>query len=65
MIDGRPVPDISGLRKPIEIAQKLPDEVMSNLDKLSRFLGRHPDARGSVESHALLPVELLDAFPSE
>jgi hypothetical protein len=64
-VDGKPVPDISGLRKPIEIAQELADEVMNDLDKLSRYLGRNPDGRGSVEAHALLPSELWDAFPSE
>ncbi|MBY6059669.1 TerB N-terminal domain-containing protein, partial [Leisingera daeponensis] len=64
-VDGKPVPDISGLRKPVEIAQELADEVMNDLDKLSRFLGRNPDGRGSVEAHALLPSELWEAFPSE
>ena len=64
-MDGKPVPDISGLRKPIEIAQELADEVMNDLDKLSRFLGRNPDGCGSVEAHALLPSELWDAFLSE
>lgn len=64
-IDGKPIPDISGLRKPIEIAQEIADEVMNDLDKLSRFLGRNPDGRGSVEAHALMPTELWEAFPSE
>jgi len=64
-VDGKPVPDISGLRKPIEIAQELADEVMNDLDKLSRFLGRNPEGRGSVEAHALMPTELWEAFPSE
>ena len=31
----------------------------------SRFLGRNPDGRGSVEGHALLPTELWAMFPSE
>ena len=64
-IDGKPVPDISGLRKPVEIAQEIADEVMDELDKFSRFLGRNPDGRGSVEGHALLPAELWALFPSE
>ncbi|ABA79393.2 hypothetical protein GQF56_06010 [Rhodobacter sphaeroides] len=64
-VDGKPVPDISGLRKPVEIAQELADEVMNDLDKLSRFLGRNPDGRGSVEAHALLPSDLWETFPSE
>ena len=63
--DGKPVPDITGLRKPVEIAQEIADEVMDALDKLSRYLGRNPDGRGSVEAHALLPAELWQAFPSE
>ena len=37
--DGKPVPDISGLRKPVEIAQEVADEVIDDLDKLSRYLG--------------------------
>jgi tellurite resistance protein len=64
-IDGEPVLDISGLRKPIEIAQEIADEVMDDLDKFSRYLGRNPDGRGSVEAHALLPGELRQMFPSE
>jgi len=64
-VNGKPVPDISGLRKPIEIAQELADEVMNDLDKLSRFLGRNPDGRGSVQAHALLPSQLWQSFPSE
>ena len=64
-VDGKPVPDISGLRKPIEIAQEIADEVMDDLDKFSRYLGRNPDGRGSVEAHVLLPGELRQMFPSE
>ncbi|WP_273070937.1 TerB N-terminal domain-containing protein [Thioclava marina] len=64
-VEGKPVPDISGLRKPVEIAQELADEAMSDLDKLSRFLGRNPDGRGSVEAYALLPSVLWQSFPSE
>jgi len=64
-INGKPVPDISGLRKPVEIAQEIANEAMEELDKFSRFLGRNPDGRGSVEGHALLPNELWDMFPSE
>ena len=64
-LNGEPVPDISNLRKPIEIAQKLADEVMDELDKFSRYLGRNPDGRGSIEAQALLPSELWNMFPSE
>lgn len=62
--DGKPVPDISGLRKPVEIAQEVADEVINDLDKLSRYLGRNPEGRGSIEAHALLPLDLWTLFPS-
>lgn len=62
--NGKPVPDISGLRKPIEIAQEIADEAIDDLDKLSRYLGRNPDGRGSIEAHALIPIELWKLFPS-
>ncbi len=65
MVNGATVPDISGLRKPVEIAQEIADEAMDDLDKLSRYLGRNPDGRGSVEAQALLPQELWELFPSE
>ena len=63
--NSKSIPDISGLRKPIEIAQEIADEAMEELDKFSRFLGRNPEGRGSVEGHALLPAEILALFPSE
>ena len=63
-IDGKPIPDISGLRKPIKIAQEIADEVMADLEKFSRYLGRNPEGRGSVEAHALLPQDLRRLFPS-
>ncbi|WP_299211245.1 TerB N-terminal domain-containing protein [uncultured Tateyamaria sp.] len=62
--DGKPVPDISGLRKPVEIAQEVADEVIDDLDKLSRYLGRNPEGKGSIEAHALLPIDLWSLFPS-
>ena len=64
-LNGKPVPDISSLRKPIKIAQEIADEAMNDLEKFSRYLGRNPDGRGSVEAHALLPPELREMFPSE
>lgn len=64
-IDGKPIPDISGLRKPVEIAQEIADEVMEDLEKFSRYLGRNPEGRGSVEAHALLPQDLRRLFPSD
>ena len=59
-----PVPDISTIRKPLSIAQDIADEATATLDKFSRYLGRHPDGRGSAEAHALLPEALWPLFPS-
>ncbi len=64
-VNGKPVPDISDLHKPIKIAQVMADVVMDDLDKFSRFLGRNPNGRGSIEAQALLPSELWSVFPSE
>lgn len=64
-INGQPVLDISGLRKPIEIAQEIAEEAMGELDKLSRYLGRNPEGAGSVEAQALLPSILWPLFPSK
>ena len=59
------IPDVSEVRSPVQKAQKIADEVMDELDKFSRYLGRHPDGRGSIEAQALLPAELWGLFPSE
>lgn len=63
-INGSQVKDISGVRKPIEVAQEIADEVMDDLGKLSRYLGRNPDRRDSLEAQALVPPELWAQFPS-
>ncbi|TMV85586.1 hypothetical protein FGG78_20675, partial [Thioclava sp. BHET1] len=64
-VNGKPVPDISSMRKPVEIAREIADEATEAIDKFSRYLGRNPDGRGSLEAQALLPVELRALFPSE
>jgi len=64
-VNDKPIPDISGLRKPVQIAQEIADEAMEELNKFSRFLGRSPGGRGSVEAQVLLPAELWSLFPSE
>ena len=59
------IPDISDLRSPVQKAQKIADEAMDELDKFSRYLGRNPDGRGTIEAQALLPAELWSLFPSD
>ena len=56
------VPDVSSLSAPLRIAQRIADTSADNLDKYSRFLGRKPDGRGSIEAHALLPEALWQLF---
>lgn len=57
------IPDVSGLSKPLNVAKKLVEEVSDELDKYSRFLGRNPNGRGTIEAHALLPQRLWPLFP--
>lgn len=58
------VPDISRITQPLNVARTLVDDATNALDKYSRFLGRNPGARGTVEAHALLPEKLWPLFPN-
>lgn len=64
-LDGAIIPDISGTRKPVEIAQEVAEEATEALEKFSRYIGRKPDGRGTIEAQALLPKALRNLFPSE
>ena len=57
------VPDVSGLSRPLNIARKLADKTVDALDKYSRYLGRNPEGRGTIEAHALLPQAIWSSFP--
>ena len=57
------VPDISGTSKPLAIAKEFAEEATGALGKYSRFLGRNPEGRNSIEAHALLPECLWPLFP--
>lgn len=56
------IPDISSINAPINKIQNIADGVMDELDKLSRLLGRNPDAKGTFKALALLPPELINEF---
>ena len=58
------VPDISRITQPLNAARALVEEATNALDKYSRFLGRNPNGRGTLEAHALLPERLWEVFPS-
>ena len=57
------IPDISGTSKPLTIAGELVAEATGALEKYSRFLGRNPEGRDTIEAHALLPERLWPLFP--
>ncbi len=56
------IPDISSINAPIKKIQTIADGVMDELDKLSRLLGRNPEAIGTFKALALLPPELTKEF---
>ena len=58
------LPDISRITQPLNAARNLVEEATDSLDKYSRFLGRNPNGRGTIEAHALLPERLWEVFPS-
>ena len=57
------VPDISRLSRPLEVADKIVHEASDALDRYSRFLGRNPRGRNTIEAHVLLPKRLWTLFP--
>jgi tellurite resistance protein len=56
------MPDISRIKAPVNTVQKLAYEAMDELDKLSRLLGRNPDAKGTFKALSLLPPQLISDF---
>ena len=58
------VPDISRITQPLNAARNLVEEATDSLDKYSRFLGRNPNGRGTIEAHILLPERLWHVFPN-
>ena len=57
------IPDITSLSAPLGIAERIADTSADGLDKYSRYLGRNPNGRGTIEAHALLPETLWPLFP--
>ena len=60
---GTRVPEIAQLSRPLDRISQVADQVTDELDKFSRYLGRNPSGRGSIEAHALLPGPLHSLFP--
>ena len=57
------VPDVSSLSSPLSAARTITDKATNALDRYSRYLGRKPEGRGTVEAHALLPEAIWPLFP--
>ena len=57
------IPDISRTTRTTNLAKKLVEMTTSELDKYSRFLGRNPQGRATIEGHALLPERIWHLFP--
>ena len=62
-IDGGGIPDIADLSKPVARVTPIAEEAIDDLLKFSRYLGRDPEGRGTIEAHALLPDDLHGLFP--
>lgn len=54
-------PDVSVLTGPVKRIQSLVDSVTKELETFSRFLGRNPDDKASLEGLLLLPATLWPA----
>ncbi len=57
-------PDISRIRQPVRIAKRIADECWKELAPYSRFIGRKPARRNTIESHVLLPTDLAAHRPN-
>lgn len=52
------LPDIAAITGPRNKLQELVNECTDALDAYSRFLGRNPEAKGSLEGVLMLPIQL-------
>ncbi|MDE2732443.1 MAG: TerB N-terminal domain-containing protein [Bacteroidota bacterium] len=59
----RDIPDIRRLKVPLRVAEDLARSATDGLDKYSRFLGRFPERKGSIQAHALLPEPIWSLYP--
>jgi hypothetical protein len=58
------LPDVTELSAPVNALKDLAYLCTDQLDSYSRWLGRHPDEKGSLAAAALLPPELVRNAPS-
>ncbi|MCB9373153.1 MAG: TerB N-terminal domain-containing protein [Microthrixaceae bacterium] len=53
------IPDITGLAGPINKLREIAGMCTDELDAYSRFVGRHPESKGSPRAVGLLPADLV------
>ncbi len=58
------LPSLDTLRAPLNVAAAIAERCTDQLSTYSRFLGRNPKGRGSLEGHALLPDDLARLIPN-
>jgi len=52
-------PSVANITAPVHKAQDIAEQCMKELDAYSRFVGKNPEAKGSLQAKLLLPSELL------
>lgn len=57
-LDVGDLPNVTALRRPLNQLRPLLDRCVDDLDTYSRFIGRHPDKRGTRQAVGLLPAPL-------
>ena len=57
------VPDVTALRAPLDKGNEIAARCAADLDALSRFLGKFPERRESLDAYLLLPADLRDIEP--
>ena len=58
------IPDIGALTRPLKSAGEIVDQAVTALDRYSRFIGRYPDKKETMEAYALLPQQLWNTLHS-
>lgn len=58
------IPDIGALTRPLRSAGEIADQAVTALDRYSRFIGRYPDKKETMEAYAHLPHQLWNTLHS-
>ncbi len=61
-VNGKPVPDISEMKEPLEIIKSIVDEALESLKKLGLYRYRKPKLQNILEENSLIPASIRDEF---